>query len=42
MDRAPMPREMRPAFGSFVEAVPLLFRQETLEIAAVLALRRTG
>jgi len=32
-----MSREVRPAFGPFVEAVPLLVRQETLEVAAILA-----
>jgi len=36
MVRVPMPREVRPAFGPFLEAVPLLFRWEVLSGIAVL------
>jgi hypothetical protein len=34
--RVPLPKEVRPALGPLVEAVPLLFRIESLEIAALL------
>ena len=42
MSRVPLPKEVRPGFAPFVEAMPLLFRQESLEVAAFLAIAGIG
>lgn len=42
MRRVPLPKEVRPGFGAFVQAVPLLFRLETLELTALLVAASFG
>lgn len=37
MSRVPLPKEVRPGFGALVEGVSLLARQETIEVAVLLA-----